>query len=277
MTAVTVSVPNVVNLTQAAASAAIASAGLTVGTVSTAPSTTVPAGSVISQNPSGGTLVSPGSAVALVVSSGPPPVTLAVDKVVVADGSGTQITSPFSTSAAGELLVAFAGSDGPTSSQTLQVSGAGLSWTLVKRANAQPGTAEIWMAIATNQLSNVTVTSTPTVTGYRQSLVVMLFTGAAGVGASAVASAPSGAPAVSLTTTKAGSFVYGIGFDWDGDIARTLGAGQVMVHEWPIAGSGTFWVQTLLTPVASPGLVQLNDTAPTADRWDFAMVEIVSK
>ena len=105
----------------------------------------------------------------------------------------------------------------------------------------------------------------------------MLFTGAAGVGASAVASAPSGAPAVSLTTTKAGSFVYGIGFDWDGDIARTLGAGQVMVHEWPIAGSGTFWVQTLLTPVASPGVVQLNDTAPTADRWDFAMVEIVSK
>jgi hypothetical protein len=203
---------------------------------------------------------------------------LAVDKIIAADGSGTQTTAPFSTSAAGELLVAFAGSDGPyTNLQTLRVSGAGLSWTLVKRANAQFGTAEIWMATATNQLSNVTVTSTQTFNGFRQSLTVMLFTGAAGVGASAVASAPSGAPTVSLTTTKAGSLVYGIGFDYDTFIARTLGAGQVMVHQWPAAGSGTYWVQTLLTPVASPGLVQLNDTAPTTGRWDFAMVEIVSK
>ena len=87
----------------------------------------------------------------------------------------------------------------------------------------------------------------------------------------------SGAPAVSLTTTKAGSLVYGIGFDYDQAIARTLGAGQVMVHEWPAVDSGTYWVQTLLTPVAFPSLVQLNDTSPTDHRWDFAMVEIVSK
>ena len=69
----TVAVPNVVNLTQAAATTALGNAGLTLGTVSTASSTTVPAGSVISQNPGAGTLVAPGSAVALVVSSGPPP------------------------------------------------------------------------------------------------------------------------------------------------------------------------------------------------------------
>jgi beta-lactam-binding protein with PASTA domain len=68
-----VSVPNVVGLTQAAASNAIASAGLVVGTVTNAASETVPAGSVISQNPSAGTSVASGSAVDLVVSSGPPP------------------------------------------------------------------------------------------------------------------------------------------------------------------------------------------------------------
>jgi hypothetical protein len=67
----------VVNLTQAAATTALGNAGLTVGTVSNAASTTVPAGAVISQNPGAGTLVAPGSAVALVVSSGPPAVTLA--------------------------------------------------------------------------------------------------------------------------------------------------------------------------------------------------------
>ena len=39
------------NLTQAAATTAIGNAGLTVGAVTTASSTTVPAGSVISQNP----------------------------------------------------------------------------------------------------------------------------------------------------------------------------------------------------------------------------------
>ena len=41
------------------------------GAVTTAPSNAVPAGSVISQNPAGGASVAPGSAVALVVSTGP--------------------------------------------------------------------------------------------------------------------------------------------------------------------------------------------------------------
>src|SRR5262245_19806667 len=75
-----VAVPNVVGLTQAAASTAITNAGLTVGTITTQSSTTVPSGSVISQNPTSGTQVASGSAVALVVSSGPPQV--AVPNVV---------------------------------------------------------------------------------------------------------------------------------------------------------------------------------------------------
>jgi beta-lactam-binding protein with PASTA domain len=63
-------VPNVVGLTQAAAEAAITSSGLTVGTVTTANSTTVPAGTVISQSPTAGTNVAPATAVTLVVSLG---------------------------------------------------------------------------------------------------------------------------------------------------------------------------------------------------------------
>ncbi|MBI5088675.1 MAG: PASTA domain-containing protein [Actinobacteria bacterium] len=66
-----VTVPSVVNLTQAAASASINGAGLVVGTVSAAASSTVAAGSVISQNPAGGSSVASGSAVNLVVSTGP--------------------------------------------------------------------------------------------------------------------------------------------------------------------------------------------------------------
>ncbi len=68
-----VAVPAVTGLAQAAAEAAIVTAGLTVGTVSTASSDTVPAGSVISQTPTAGTEVAAGAAVDLVVSSGPAP------------------------------------------------------------------------------------------------------------------------------------------------------------------------------------------------------------
>jgi len=72
-------VPNVVGESEAAAEAAITGAGLTVGTVTTASSDTVPAGDVISQNPAGGTSVAAGTAVDLVVSSG---VSIVVPNVV---------------------------------------------------------------------------------------------------------------------------------------------------------------------------------------------------
>jgi pimeloyl-ACP methyl ester carboxylesterase len=66
-------VPNAVSITQAMASAAITSAGLTVGTVTQQSSSSVPSGSVISQSPVAGTNVNPASSVNLTVSSGPPP------------------------------------------------------------------------------------------------------------------------------------------------------------------------------------------------------------
>jgi beta-lactam-binding protein with PASTA domain len=66
-----VAVPNVLNLTQAAATTAITGASLVLGTVSQSSSATVPAGNVISQNPSAGTNVAAGSLVALIVSTGP--------------------------------------------------------------------------------------------------------------------------------------------------------------------------------------------------------------
>jgi beta-lactam-binding protein with PASTA domain len=69
-------VPNVVNLTQANANTAITGAGLVVGTVTTATSTTVASGSVISQSPTSGTNVNSGSAVNLVISSGLPQVSV---------------------------------------------------------------------------------------------------------------------------------------------------------------------------------------------------------
>jgi hypothetical protein len=272
-------VPNVVTLTQDAATTAVVTGGLTVGTVTTASSTAVPAGSVISQNPAAGTQVANGSAVAFVVSSGPQlPSSLAVDQVISADGVGTQTTRSFSTLGAGEVLIAFVASDGPSSGgQTLTVSGAGLTWTLVQRANTQAGDAEIWKATAAARLSNVTVSSTQSRGGFDQSLTIVAFSGAGGIGASASGNGASGAPSLTLTTTKAGAFVYGVGEDWDRPLARTLSAGQTMVHEWVDTGTrDTYWVQALTGAAGPAGAsVQIAATAPITDRWNFAIVEIV--
>src|SRR5437016_4027644 len=79
----TVLVPNVVGQMQAAATSAIISAGLTLGTVTMQSSTTVAPGNVISQSPAAGTSVASGLAVNLVVSSGaPPPAPVPVPNVV---------------------------------------------------------------------------------------------------------------------------------------------------------------------------------------------------
>ena len=71
-----VSVPNVVGMEQATAESAIMAVGLTVGTVTTATNATVPAGAVISQDPAADTPATPGTAIDLVVSTGPETVTV---------------------------------------------------------------------------------------------------------------------------------------------------------------------------------------------------------
>ena len=68
-----VAVPNVVGSTQVAATTAITTSTLVVGTVTTQYSDTVPSGTVISESPTSGTMVSGGTPVNLVVSGGTPP------------------------------------------------------------------------------------------------------------------------------------------------------------------------------------------------------------
>ncbi|MGB0910636.1 MAG: PASTA domain-containing protein, partial [Nitrospirales bacterium] len=67
-----VNVPNVVGSSQGAAQSTLTGAGLTVGNVTQQASGSVASGNVISQNPQAGSSVAPGTAVALVISTGPP-------------------------------------------------------------------------------------------------------------------------------------------------------------------------------------------------------------
>jgi hypothetical protein len=82
-------VPDLVNSTEAAATTALTNAGLKTGTVTTAPSPSVPIGSVVSQSVPPGTLAAPGTSVDLVVSMG-----VTVPVVTGETGSPREPSSP---------------------------------------------------------------------------------------------------------------------------------------------------------------------------------------
>jgi len=146
----------------------------------------------------------------------------------------------------------------------------------MRRTNSQSGTAEVWQALAPGGLANVTVTSSQLNGVFDQSLTVVAFQGAAGVGGSAGLSAASGAPTATFSATRFGSLVYGVGNDWDRGVARTPSTGQSLVHQWVDTGSGdTFWTQALNAPGGSvESLSTISDTAPTNDRWNLSAVEV---
>jgi hypothetical protein len=194
------------------------------------------------------------------------------------EGRGAVTTSGFTTAEPGEQLLAFVASDGPAGAgrQSAAVSGAGLTWTLVKRANSRPGDAEIWWATAPTPLANATVTSTQSASGYDQSLTVIAMQMSNGIGASVAVGAASGAPSVSLTTTEVGSLVFAVGNDYDKAAARTLGTNQVMLHQYLDATGDTYWSQYTGQITGAVGeTVTMNDTAPTNDQWNMAAVELV--
>jgi hypothetical protein len=194
----------------------------------------------------------------------------------------TTITSgAISTTAANDLLVAFITSDGPAQGggqAFSSVTGGGLAWKLAERSNAQAGTAEIWEAPAPSTVSKVTVTATRSGGIAVGSIVVVAFKGADTIaaGAASSASGATGAPSVMLTTTRAGSWVWAVGNDWDRAVARTVGSGQTLFDQYLAKAGDTYWVQSQTTPGnAANTTVTLNDTAPTTDRWDFAAIEIL--
>jgi len=217
--------------------------------------------------------------VSVTVDNSHPANPIQIDAQVVQDGLGTMTSPPFTTTTNSDLLVAFVALDGPAATpQTATVSGAGLTWTLLKRSNSQAGTAETWAARATDFLTNATVVVQPGVgTGYHGSLVVLAFANAAGPGVVGQASAPSGAPDVYLPGVSAGNWVFAVGNDWDNAVARTPVAGQYLVHQRVDTGSGdTYWVQATNGPSTANALVDIHDSAPTSDRWNYCAVEIVA-
>jgi hypothetical protein len=163
------------------------------------------------------------------------------------------------------------------------VSGAGLTWVLVARANGQSGSSEIWRALAPNPLTNVTITATLS-QSVISSITVLSFTGvdttgtngSGAIGATKTASAASGAPTATLVTTRNSSWVFGVGNDYDNAIARTPGTGQTVVHQLLSTAGDTYWVQMENAPTPLSGTsVTINDTAPTSDRYNLSICEVL--
>jgi hypothetical protein len=132
-------------------------------------------------------------------------------------------------------------------------------------------------------LTNVTVTATIS-HSVVSSMTVVTFTGAnatgtngsGAIGATKSANAKPGAPSASLVTTQNGSWVIGVGNDFDNATARTLGAGQTLVHQDLASSGDTYWVQMQTSPTPLSGTtVTINDTAPATDRYNLSICEIL--
>lgn len=199
--------------------------------------------------------------------------------------SSTISSNLFSTTSGNELLLAFISTDylSGTNTTVTGVSGGGLNWVLVRRTNVQSGTSEIWRAFATQTLSNVTVTATLS-KSVGSSIMVMSFAGvdssgtngSGAIGATGTGNSRKGAPMASLTTTRAGSWVMGVGNDFDNAISRTPGANQSVVHQDLTSAGDTYWVQMQNSTTAVSGTaVTINDTAPTTDRYNLSICEVL--
>ena len=123
-----------------------------------------------------------------------------------------------------------------------------------------------------------TITARLSSGSWQSAMTVVAFTNAdTTLGTVVGASAGSGAPTASLTTTRAGSWVWGVGADWTTAISRSVGANQTLVDQYLPPAGDTYWLQRQNTSTATSGtVVTVNDTSPTIDSWDLAVVEILA-
>ena len=223
--------------------------------------------------------------VAFTAATAPP---IVIDATTSTDRStkATTIATPaFSTTQGNELLLAFVSADNVSAASTTVtgMAGGGLTWQLVQRANVQRGTAEIWRAFASSALSGATATATLS-QSVSASITVITFkgvntsgtNGSGAIGAIGSGNASSGAPTATLTTTVKNSLIVGVGTDWDNQTARAVGPGQTLVHQYLSTAGDTYWVQRTTSPVPAAGtVVTISDTAPTADRYNLAICEVL--
>ncbi len=245
-----INVPLVIGLTQAAATTSLTGAGLAVGTVSTVTSATVAAGRVISQSPNGGTSVAPGTAVTLTVSLGPATAGL---------GLGGNL-------AFGPLPV------GTTTARTLTISNTGNAMLIVNGISYPAGFSGNWTSgtIGAGGSQDVTVTFAPTaVSSYGGTVTVSgnQTSGTNTIAASGSGTAPSAstptASFVGIDSTTQGTWkpVYGV----DGARLATYAATDPGFAQVTVVGQQPYTWAAATTAV--PALQEPVGTGRVAATW----------
>ncbi|HEX2904661.1 MAG TPA: Ig-like domain-containing protein [Jatrophihabitans sp.] len=192
--------------------------------------------------------------------------------------AGSMLVSPvLTTSAGGELVLAFVQADGPRAptQKVSSVTGAGLTWSLAARSNATWGTAEVWQAYASSVVTGK-ITAKLAKSGWDGSITVAAFKGAAAhTGATAVGAGKYGTPKATLTPNACGSLVWASAHDWTYDTVPVPVTGQTLVHSFiDHRVRDSFWTQQVSAPTEAGKAVTVADSAPRCDRWMMAAVEI---
>lgn len=195
--------------------------------------------------------------------------------ISVNQGAASRLVSGrISTSARDQLIVAFLASDGPAGAvqSFLSVTGCGLDWDLVERANAQLGTSEIWQATSQAPLAGCAVTAARARGAYEGTATLVAYDNAV-VGNSAGASGDEDNAKVRISGRE-GSLLFAVGNDWDDAIARQMPAGQAIVHQFLSPKGDTMWVQRATQPMPITSTVTMGAAEPKGNRFNFAAVEI---
>jgi hypothetical protein len=218
-------------------------------------------------------------ALAIIFSLAAVPAFAAITESSVVTATGTaSVATVAVTAPAGSVLVALVSAAGPggSGSQSSSVSGCGISWMLIKRANTRPGVADVFKSATGVPLAGCIVTSrTGNGTAFFVRLTVVVLTGAGAVGTSASASGNKGPVQATLIGLTTGSRVYGVGSDMNLAQIRTVVSGQRKLAESIRTGVGTFWSQASINPVTTTSVV-VGTTVPSTRNWNFAAVEILA-
>jgi serine protease len=206
----------------------------------------------------------------------PPPVVKPAINATASAAAKSSASVAVSTTASGDLLVAYVAGRGPSGhAQSATVTASGLTWTLVARSNAGRGDAEVWAARAAGKLSKLKVTAKERYLGWPVAVTVVAYQNAPGLGPHVVKHASTGAPSASLVTSTANSWVFAVGDDWARAAARTAGPGQRLLRQVTDSLGDTYWVQSTNASTAKAGTrVTINDTRPTADPYNLVLVAI---
>jgi len=144
-----VTVPDLVGLSQATGAAVLAQGGLTVGAATVEPSMVMPAGTIVATVPAAGAHVATASAVNVWVSSGPP-----------AAGAPATTTTTTTSIPPSPLRAAMTPRSGPLGSTTIEASA-----TLTGIAPTLSGTIQFWIHLGTSPLGQPAYATSATFDG----------------------------------------------------------------------------------------------------------------